>query len=296
MRIEAEALSRSFGPVHALDGLSFTVEAYRKVALIGPNGSGKSTLNRILMGLLAYEGSVRLAGRCPFRERVRVARELAYVPQIAPQLGASVAEVVRAVTQVRGIGLERVSEIARVLELPLAQVASRPFRALSGGMKQKVLIALAFAAGASLLVLDEPTGSLDARARERFYDLFAGLAAETTLVLCSHRLDEIRPLVDHVLLLNEGRLAYDGPLEAFLARCARATLEVRASEAGHAWLRAHGFTATATGVWLRVVDVSEKMKLLPEIIAALGPALLNLNARDLEALDLTGGSRGERDD
>lgn len=294
MRIEAEALARSFGPVRALAELSFIVEAGRKVALIGPNGSGKSTLNRVLMGLLGYEGTLRVGGHCPFRERVRVARELAYVPQIAPQLGASVGELVRAVTQVRGVDVERVAEIARAFDLPLDLVATRPFRGLSGGMKQKLLLALALSARASLLVLDEPTDSLDARARERFYELFDGLASGSTLVLCSHRLDEIRPLVDHVLLLHDGQLAYDGPLERFLARCSRATLEVWAAEAGEAWLRAQGFTQTPTGVWVRVVDASEKMKLLPEIIAALGPALRNLNARDLEGLDLTDGGQGGR--
>lgn len=293
MRIEAEGLRRSFGDVEALRGISLCVEAGRKVALIGPNGSGKSTFNRVLMGLLAHEGRVRVGGRCPFRERVRVAQGLAYVPQIAPQLGASVSEVVRAVAQVRGFDSERVLQIARLLELPISVVADRPFRSLSGGMKQKLLLALAFASRASLLILDEPTDSLDVRARERFYELFEGMAAETTLILCSHRLDEMRPLVDHVLMLQEGRLAYDGSLDAFLARCARASLEVWAAEPGHAWLRSHGFSCTPTGGWRRIVDPSEKMKLLAEIHAALGPALLNLNARDLEGLDL-GAAVGER--
>ena len=103
MRIEVRGVSKRYGRVTALDGVSFELAPRSRVALVGPNGSGKSTLNRILMGLVACQGSVRLDGRCPFRERVALAREMAYVPQIAPQLAAPVDEVVRAIARVRGL-------------------------------------------------------------------------------------------------------------------------------------------------------------------------------------------------
>jgi ABC-type multidrug transport system ATPase subunit len=287
MRIEALGVTRRYGRLTALDGVSFELAPSSRVALVGPNGSGKSTLNRILMGLIACEGSVRIDGRCPFRERVSLARELAYVPQIAPQLAAPVGEIVRAIVRVRALEPDALTRVTRDLDLELAPIASRPFRSLSGGTKQKLLIALALASGASLLILDEPTGSLDARARERFFTLFDGLAPEVTLVLCSHRLDEIRPLVDHVLRLDDGRVAYDGPAGAFLDRCAFATIDVQADgEEAAAWLLARGFRRTPAGGWRRTVDHAEKMKLLPELSRALGPRLRNLCARDLENLDL----------
>jgi ABC-type multidrug transport system ATPase subunit len=159
--------------------------------------------------------------------------------------------------------------------------------------RSKLLIALAFASGASLLLLDEPTGSLDARARERFFELFAAVPAGTTLLLCSHRLEEIRPLVDHVLLLQEGQLAYDGEAAAFLGRCAFSTLEVRVEGTeAEACLLARGFRRSPAGVWQRTVDHAEKMKLLAELPRDLGPRLLNLNARDLEGLDLASPPAG----
>lgn len=297
MRIEAQGVGKRFGHVRALQGVDFELPSGSRVALVGPNGSGKSTLNRCLMGLLACEGRVRIDGRCPFRERVGVAQRMAYVPQIAPQLAAPVDEVVRAIARVRGLAREEVGRVAAQLDLELGPIARRPFRSLSGGTRQKLLLALAFASRASLLILDEPTGSLDARARERFFALFEAVAPETTLLLCSHRLDEIRPLVDHVLLLEEGRLAYDGPAREFLARSALATVDVWVDgEEAEAWLAARGFRRSPAGVWRRTLDPAEKMKLMPELLRELGPRVLNVNARDLEALELASHARGHGDD
>jgi len=297
VRVEAHGVSRRFGALTALCDVTFCIETGRRVALIGPNGSGKSTLNRILMGLLTCDGEVRIDGHSPFRERVSIARGLAYVPQAAPQLGARVDELLAAVARVRGIELAAIQRVATALELDLAAQGRHPFRTLSGGIKQKFLITLAFSAGPSLLLLDEPTGSLDARARGQFFELFDELDARTTLILCSHRLEEIRPLVDHVLFLDNGHLVYDGAAASFLDRYTTSVLEVWADgTAAHVWLRSQGFRPTPAGVWVRNATHAEKMKLLPELAAELGSSLRNVNARDLEHLDLTvaggGGGRG----
>jgi ABC-type multidrug transport system ATPase subunit len=295
VRIEAQGVGKRYGRVTALDGVSFELAPRSRVALVGPNGSGKSTLNRILMGLVACQGSVRLDGRCPFRERVAVARQTAYVPQIPPQLAAPVDEVVRAIARVRGLAPETVARVARDLDLDLAAVGRRPFRSLSGGTKQKLLIALALSSNAKLLILDEPTGSLDARSREGFFALFDALAEDVTLVLCSHRLDEIRPLVDHVLWLEEGRVAYHGPAAALLERSMLAAIDVWADgEEAAAWLAARGFRRTPAGAWRRTLSHAEKMKLLPELIRELGSRLSNLCVRDLEGLDLAQGAPGAK--
>jgi ABC-type multidrug transport system ATPase subunit len=287
VRIEARGVRKRYGRVTALDGVSFELAPRSRVALIGPNGSGKSTLNRILMGLVSCEGSVRLDGRCPFRERVELARRMAYVPQIPPQLAAPVDEVLGAITRVRGIPRASFAKVAGELEIDLAAIGRRPFRSLSGGTKQKLLVALALSAGASLLILDEPTGSLDARSRERFFALFDALAADATLVLCSHRLDEIRPLVDHVLRLEEGRVAWNGPAAALLSRSALAVLDVwTEGDDAARWLLANGFRRSPAGVFRRTLPHAEKMRLLPELERALGPRLANLCARDLEDIDV----------
>ena len=248
------------------------------------------------MGLVAASGALRLDGRDPLRERVEIAQRLAYVPQIAPQLAAPVGELVGAVARVRGLPAAAIEDAVRALGLDLALLAPRPFRSLSGGTKQKLLIALAFAAPVALLVLDEPTGSLDAVSRERFFSLFERRGDGATLLLCSHRLEEIRPLVDDVLVLNEGRLAWQGSVERFLAECGIAQLEVWADgEAAAAWLANEGFRRMVGGPWLRTASAAEKMRLLAEIPRALGSALQNLNARDLEAIDPSRAAAGRID-
>lgn len=210
MRIELQNLRKRFGRVEALCGVTATLAAGQRVALIGPNGSGKSTLIRAVLGLIECEGEVLLDGRSPFDDRLAVAKRLGYVPQTPPQLSAPVSELVRTICLTRDLASARVFDFAARFQLDLEAISRRPFRNLSGGMKQKLLIALAFAGGPSLLVLDEPTASLDARARDCFFDLVSGLSPETTVLLCSHRLEELERLATHVWALEEGRLAWQG--------------------------------------------------------------------------------------
>lgn len=209
MRIELEDVRKRFRGALALNGVSLEIESGSRVALVGPNGSGKSTLARALMGMLRCEGSVRLDGWDAFRDRLQVALHAAYVPQAQPQLGATVGEIVEVVTRLRGLEPGRIRGVADELQLDLDAVASRPVRALSGGMKQKLLIALALAAPSSLLVMDEPTASLDARTRETFFRLFEEHLPNATLLLSSHRLEEVGRLVDRVVFLEEGRVTLD---------------------------------------------------------------------------------------
>ena len=122
MRVEVAGLSRRFGGVTALDDVSFALPPGRRVALVGPNGSGKSTLNRVLVGLLAYEGSVLLDGASPRERSSEFARRVAYLPQVAPQLGAPVSELVRAVTTLRGVSPDAVGVRAAALGLDLARL------------------------------------------------------------------------------------------------------------------------------------------------------------------------------
>jgi ABC-type multidrug transport system ATPase subunit len=284
MRIELEHIGKRFGEVRALDGVGAVLGPGARVALIGPNGSGKSTLIRALLGLVAHDGEVRVDG-----SRVaptEVARRVAYVPQVAPQAAAPVGDFLAAVCALRGMAPAAVAREAARLELPLDP--RRPFRALSGGSKQKLLLALAFAAvdaGAELLVLDEPTASLDARARAAFFARCAELPPATSLLLCSHRLEEIHHLVDHVLALAEGRVAYDGPAADFLGARSVSVVSCLVDGDG-AWLREHGFAPGAPGWWARTVDRREKLPLLAAAVSALAGRLRDLHVRELDTLEM----------
>ncbi len=225
MRIELRGARKRFGKVEALRGIDLTIPGGRRVALVGPNGSGKSTLIRALLGLVDCEGEVRIDGPNPYESRVELARRLAYVPQVAPALGASVNELVALVCLTRGMERAEVRRMAGRLLLDLELIARQPFRNLSGGTKQKLLLAIAFAAHPSLLVMDEPTASLDEDARRRFLELCGELPATTTVILCSHRLEEVSHLTDHVLALHEGRVRYDGPAAGYAAATSAGPIE-----------------------------------------------------------------------
>lgn len=214
MRIELHAVHKRFGRREALAGIDLEIAHGARVALVGPNGSGKSTLLRVLMGLMACEGSVKLDGRSPFHARSQIAAQLAYVPQVAPAFGATLREIVGAIASLRQIETARVAATARRLGLELEPLRHQPFRALSGGMKQKVLIALALCSEASLYILDEPTASLDADSRERFEALLEDRTRGATLLFCSHRSSELQRHVTRELELLEGRIVRDAPTRA----------------------------------------------------------------------------------
>ena len=298
MRVEAIGLRKSFGRVRALDAVDLDLPRGARAALIGPNGSGKSTLTRALLGLLACEGEVRLDGVSPWRGRVAVARRLAYVPQVAPSFSARVGELVVAACRVRGLEREAVARRARRLGLDLGELASRPYRALSGGMKQKLLLALALAAEPDLLLLDEPTASLDAETREHLFSLVEEEAPGATLLLSSHRLDEIRRLVDQVVLLEEGRIAWQGPVGSFLAERSISVVEVRLREPGDTsqdpsagggdaeWLRSRGFRNGVGGWWVREARPEEAARLAEDFGRGIPGRVLDLVVRPLEHVEI----------
>ncbi|HWV38086.1 MAG TPA: ABC transporter ATP-binding protein [Vulgatibacter sp.] len=295
MEIELRRVVKGFGRMRALDGIDCRIPAGRKVALIGPNGSGKSTLIRVIMGLLGCEGEVRLDGKAPFEDRIAVARRLAYVPQLPPQLAAPVGELVATVALTRGIDQGRIAAIARRLALDLDAVAARRFRDLSGGMKQKLLLALAFASDPSLLILDEPTASLDAHARDRFFQLVTELPEEVTVILCSHRLEEMRHLADHVLALDEGKIVYDGPAAAYLGGSAFSSLEVCVEDPALASrLAALGFRKGAGDWWLRTVARDEKIAALEAVNDRVGGGLVDVLVRDLESIVVLEAGKEDR--
>jgi ABC-2 type transport system ATP-binding protein len=278
VRIELRGVGKRYGRVAALTAVDLDVPSGARVAVLGANGSGKTTLTRVVMGLVRHEGAVRIGGAVPADMKAR----MAYVPQIAPPWAAPLGDVVAAVGRLRGLAIDRIAALAGSLDLDLDALARRPFRGLSGGTKQKALIALALAAAPRLAILDEPTASLDAAARARFFALAPDALGDATVLLCSHRLDELRTLVDHVVVLADGRVAWSGPASQYLADHVSSVLELRVADGDDAWLRAHAFARGAGGWWSRAVDAREKLDLVPAALAALGPRVRDLAVRDAE--------------
>jgi len=289
MRIELQGVARSFGRFHALREVDLQIPPGARVALIGPNGSGKTTLVRILAGLLDWRGEVRIAGLDARSERAALAPRTAYIPQVPPGFRVPVEEVVAAICRLRGIDEARVWETAALLDLDRDAVMGKGFRDLSGGMKQKLAIATALAPGTELVLMDEPTASLDADARDRFFALCRRLPEETTMVLCSHRLEELRSLVDHIVVLEEGRVSFQGTARDFLDARTRSVVElVCDSEDRASWLHDAGFVRGRGGRWRTTVRHGAKRELVLRITAELGGDLDDLQVRELERLELPG--------
>jgi len=211
--ISIQNVSKKFGAVQALDAVSLELKPGERVALVGTNGSGKTTLLRALCGLLRVDGRITVFGADVAREPEVALRSLASMPQIAPPLDAPVKELVAAICTLRSRKPAAVIKRAERLGLDLEAVAKTRVRDLSGGMKQKLLAALALTAEAPVLVCDEPTANLDAAARATFFEDVLARPANSILVLCSHRVDEVQHLVQRVIQLDEGRVVQDGPLE-----------------------------------------------------------------------------------
>ena len=207
--IEVQHVSKSFGPVVALHDVSLHLGPGERVAFVGANGSGKTTLLRAILALVRVDGVVTVRG-VDVAQRPEIAlRSIAYVPQIAPPIEAPVSEVVRAVCALREISEEAPLAIAKELALDVDRCLKTRFRDLSGGMKQKLLVALALASPAEILVCDEPTANLDPDARATFIEKLSQRPADHVTLLCSHRSEDVEELVDRVIEFRDGKVIRD---------------------------------------------------------------------------------------
>lgn len=222
--VGVRGLTKGFGDQVVLRDLDLEVAPGQRIALLGPNGAGKTTLFRCLLGTTGFRGEVRVAGR-DVRERGREARALTgYVPQKAPAYGMTLRGFVELFADLRDVGPDRVARRLDDLGMPLSGAGDKPMRALSGGMLQKAVLALALASEAPLLLLDEPTASLDPGSRREFLRAVRSVGEGRTLLFASHRFDEIETLADRVLVLHRGRFAFDGSPEALRRRAGMGAL------------------------------------------------------------------------
>ena len=216
--VQVTDLRKTFRRSVALDGVTLNLSS-GVTALVGPNGAGKTTLMRALAGaLVPTSGSIRVHGLDPYAtaERPRALAEVAWMPQIADlPKGMRTIDLVAYLCWMRGQSRE--SALANAEESLRAVGLTKSFhvrlRTLSGGMVRRVWLAHALAADAEVLLLDEPSTGLDPRQRETMVRLIRETAAGTVL-LSSHLLEDVRELAERIVVLDQGRVAFDGPLGA----------------------------------------------------------------------------------
>ncbi|WP_324787510.1 ABC transporter ATP-binding protein [Streptomyces sp. H51] len=203
-----ERVSKSYGGVRAVDGLTLALRPGETVALLGPNGAGKSTTLDLLLGLRSADsGTVRVFGTTP-REAIVAGRVGAMLQSGGLMDEVTVGELVRLACDLHPRPCPVTDVLARA---GLTQIAGRRVDKLSGGQAQRVRFALATAGDSDLIVLDEPTTGMDVSARQAFWATIREQAGQgRTVLFATHYLEEADAVADRVLVLHRGRLLADG--------------------------------------------------------------------------------------
>ena len=211
--IRAEGLSLRFGQKMALDHLSFSVPKGRVVGLLGHNGAGKTTLMKALVGLAQAEGELSVLGRDPRRERTVLLQSLCYIPDVA--ILPRWARVDQLITLMSGLHPKFSAERARVLLKRTSVGPTDTVKKLSRGMVVQLHLALVAAIDAQVMILDEPTLGLDVLSRKSFYEMLIDewCDGERTVMISTHQVEEVETLLSDVMMLNEGKLVLNIPLE-----------------------------------------------------------------------------------
>jgi ABC-2 type transport system ATP-binding protein len=216
--IEAHGLRKEFGTTVALDGIDLRVEEGRILGLIGPNGAGKTTALNAILGLVPYQGQLRVLGRDPWTQRDHLMRDVSFIADIAVlprwikvwQLLDYVAGVHPRFDRARAESFLDRTAIGR----------TRKVRDLSKGMVVQLHLAIVMAIDARLLILDEPTLGLDILYRKQFYDslLTDYFDRSRTIVVTTHQVEEIQNVITDLMFINRGRVVLSASMEEIESR------------------------------------------------------------------------------
>lgn len=203
--IIAKNLTKRYGKITALNNVSFTIETGEAVALWGANGAGKTTTLRCLLGVQGFEGELTINGINVSKNSKAARAAIGYVPQEAAFYDMTVMETLHFYARLKKAMPQRVDVVLEQVQL-IAHSLKR-VGMLSGGMKQRLALAVALLADPPVLVLDEPTANLDVKAQRDFIHTVQKLnQSGKTIVFSSHRLDEVIALGSRVLVLADGSL------------------------------------------------------------------------------------------
>ncbi len=227
--VEVVGLRKTYGEVTAVADLSFRLPRGATVALLGANGAGKTTTIAMLLGLLApTAGTIRVFGQPMPAQRYRILGRVNFSsPYVDLPQRLSVEQNLRVYAELYGLPRPRARIAELAAELDLEALLRRPYGRLSAGQKTRVLLAKALINRPELLLLDEPTASLDPDTADRLRGQLEAYQAEAraTVLLASHNMPEVERLAHHVLMLKQGRLVDQGSPDELLGRYGRGDLE-----------------------------------------------------------------------
>jgi ABC-2 type transport system ATP-binding protein len=214
--IEVQHLSKRYGPVTAVDDVSFRVERGEILGFLGPNGAGKTTTMRILTGYMpATAGKAIVAGFDVFDQPIEAKKRTGYLPETPPLYpDMTVHEYLTFVAKIKGVAAaDRRHRVKTIMDRTrVAEMANRLCSKLSKGYKQRVGLAQALIHNPDVLILDEPTAGLDPKQIIETRQLIKELAGDHTIVLSTHILPEVSQTCQRVVIINKGRVvAVDTP-------------------------------------------------------------------------------------
>ena len=204
--VDAVNVTKQYGDFKALDNLSLQVERGGVWALLGPNGAGKTTFLKCLLGLKEFSGEIKIDGYNIKKDPKKAKNQIGYVPQ-HPSLynEMTVQESLRYFGDMRDVKRSRLRELLEFVGLELW--ARQPVGALSGGMQQRLMLAIALLSDPPILLLDEPTANLDVNRQVEFRNLIGLLVKEgKTVILTTHLLGDVDHIAAKIMLLNKGQL------------------------------------------------------------------------------------------
>ena len=248
--IEARGLRKAFGTNIALDDVNLRVEEGRILGLIGPNGAGKTTALNAVLGLIPYEGELKVLGRNPWNERDQLMRDVCFISDVAvlPRW----IRVSQAIEYVAGVHprFDR-AKAENFLAKTTIPHKSR-VRELSKGMVTQLHLALVMAIDARLLVLDEPTLGLDILFRKQFYDSLLNdyFDRSRTIVVTTHQVEEIQNVLTDVMFINRGRIVFNSSMDELESRYMEVTVRPEQVAAARAFKPMHERQAIGRSILL----------------------------------------------
>ena len=208
--IEIDKITKKFGKNISLNKVSCTFNKGDSIALMGANGAGKTTLIRMILGYYhANEGSILVNGLDPIKQRVEILEHVSFVPQLPPPIKLSVDELLHFVQKSSNTSREKIYHYTNMMSLDISAHLNKSFFALSGGMKQKLLIGISAAKDSNIFIYDEPTANLDPKAREKFYAILEEREKSSISLFVTHRIEEVKELVNREIYMDLGEIQSD---------------------------------------------------------------------------------------
>jgi ABC-2 type transport system ATP-binding protein len=220
--IEIEGLSKRFGPVTAVAGLSLKVAKGEVLGFLGPNGAGKSTAMKMVTGYLAADaGRVSVCGHDVETDTTAAQAQIGYLPEGAPAYGDMTArQFLHFIAEVRGFrGANAKARVAAVVEkTDLGPVLEQSIDTLSKGFKRRVGLAQAILHDPPVLIMDEPTDGLDPNQKHSVRELIRAMAPEKAIIVSTHLLEEVEAICTRAVIIDRGAIVADGTPAELLAR------------------------------------------------------------------------------